>query len=100
VNDGRQKRDGKHSPPKNTLIQESERNEENGYPVPDPSKTKIEYLKEPNKVHKNTLKEEILQEITESFTEMLPDKVNQNVRRHSRNSKTTKIKNKRRYRKK
>jgi hypothetical protein len=30
-------------------------------------------------VHKNTLKEEILQEITENFMEMLLDKANQNV---------------------
>jgi hypothetical protein len=29
------KRDGYHSPPKNTLIQDSEGNEEKGYPVPD-----------------------------------------------------------------
>jgi hypothetical protein len=57
---GRQKRDGKHSPPKNNLIQDSERNEENGYPVSDSNKTKIDDIKEPNDVHKNTLKEEIL----------------------------------------
>jgi hypothetical protein len=31
---GRQKRDEKHSPHKNNLIQDSEGNEENGYPVP------------------------------------------------------------------
>jgi hypothetical protein len=32
---GRRKRDGNHSfPPKNNLIQDSEGNEENGYPVP------------------------------------------------------------------
>jgi hypothetical protein len=31
---GRQKRDGNHSPPKNKLTQDSEGNEENGYPVP------------------------------------------------------------------
>jgi hypothetical protein len=30
---GRRKRDGNHSPPKNNLIQDSEGNEENGYPV-------------------------------------------------------------------
>jgi hypothetical protein len=28
-------------PPKNKLVQESEGNEENGYPVPDSNKTKI-----------------------------------------------------------
>jgi uncharacterized protein Yka (UPF0111/DUF47 family) len=31
------------------------------------------------RLHKNTLKEEILQENTENFMEMLPDNVNQNV---------------------
>jgi hypothetical protein len=30
---GRRRRDGNHSPPKNNLIQDSDRNEENGYPV-------------------------------------------------------------------
>jgi hypothetical protein len=40
--------------PKNKLVQDSEENEENGYPVPDPNKTKIDYPKEPNKAHKNT----------------------------------------------
>jgi CHASE3 domain sensor protein len=40
-------------------------------------KTKIDYPKEPNKAHQNTMKEEILQEITENFMKMLLDKVNQ-----------------------
>jgi hypothetical protein len=31
---GRQKRDGNYSAPKNNLIQDSEGNEENRYPVP------------------------------------------------------------------
>jgi hypothetical protein len=44
----RWKRDGKHSPPKNKLVQDPEGNEENGYPGPDPNKTKINYPKEPN----------------------------------------------------
>jgi hypothetical protein len=35
---GRQKMDENHSPPKNKLVEDSERNEENGYPVPDPPK--------------------------------------------------------------
>jgi hypothetical protein len=46
---GGQKRNGNQSPPKNKLIQDSEGNEENGYPVPDSNKTKINYAKEPNK---------------------------------------------------
>jgi triacylglycerol esterase/lipase EstA (alpha/beta hydrolase family) len=67
------------SPPKNNVIQDSEGNEENRYPVPDSNKTKINDTKEPNDVHKNTLKEEILQVITENFMEMILDIVNQNV---------------------
>jgi hypothetical protein len=38
---GRRKRDGNHSPPKNNLMQDSEGNEENRYPVLDSNKTKI-----------------------------------------------------------
>jgi uncharacterized protein Yka (UPF0111/DUF47 family) len=55
------------------------KNEKNGYPVPDPNKTNIDYRKEPNEAHKNTVNEEILQEITENFIELLLDKVNQNI---------------------
>jgi hypothetical protein len=67
----RRKRDGNHSSPQNNLIQDSEGNEENGYLVPESNKTKINYGKEPNDAHKNLLKEEILQVITENFMEML-----------------------------
>jgi hypothetical protein len=35
---GRRRRDGNHSLQKTNLIQDSEGNEENGYPVPDPNK--------------------------------------------------------------
>jgi hypothetical protein len=35
---GRQKRDGNHSPPQNNLIQDSEGNKENGFPVLDSNK--------------------------------------------------------------
>jgi hypothetical protein len=51
--------------PKNNLIQDSEGNEENIYPVSDSNKTKINDTKEPRDAHKNTLKKEILQVITE-----------------------------------
>jgi hypothetical protein len=54
---GRQKRDGKNSPQKNNLVQDSEGNEENIYPVPDSNKTKINDVKEHNDAHKNTIKE-------------------------------------------
>jgi hypothetical protein len=72
---GRRKRDGNHSPLKSKLVKYSEGHEENGYPVPDTNKTKIDYAKEPNEAHKNNLKEEI----TENFMEMFLDKVNQNI---------------------
>jgi hypothetical protein len=48
-----------HSP-KNNLIQDSEENEENGYPVLDSNKKKINNTKEPNDAHKNTLKKDTL----------------------------------------
>jgi hypothetical protein len=73
---GKKKRDGNHAPQKNNLIQDSEGNEENGYPVTDSNKTKINDAKEPNDAHKNSLKEEILQVITENFMEILLDMVN------------------------
>jgi hypothetical protein len=63
---GRWKRDGNHSPPQNKLVQDSEGNEENGYPDPDSNKIKINYNKQPSEAHKNTMKEEILQVINEN----------------------------------
>jgi hypothetical protein len=76
---GRQKTDGNCFHPNNKLVQEPERNEENGPPDSDSNKTKRKYTKEPNKAHKNNLKEEILQVINENFIEMILDMVNQNV---------------------
>jgi hypothetical protein len=76
---GRRKGDGNHSHPKNNLIQDSEGNEENRYPVPDCNKTKINDAKEPSDAHKNIHKEEILQVITDNFMERLLDMVNQNI---------------------
>jgi gas vesicle protein len=75
---GRWKR-GKPVPASNKLLQEPEGNEENRYSDPDSNKTKINYVKEPNEAHKNTMKEQILQEINENFIEMILDRVNQNV---------------------
>jgi parvulin-like peptidyl-prolyl isomerase len=74
---GRQKKNGNHFLPKNKLVQDSDRNEENGYPDPDSNKMKINYTKLPKEAHKNTLKDEILQVINENFIEMLLDMVNQ-----------------------
>jgi hypothetical protein len=45
----------------------------------DSNKTKTNNTKEPSDANKNNLKEEILQPITENFTEMIVDTVNQNV---------------------
>jgi hypothetical protein len=73
------KKERNHSPPQNKVVLDLEQNEENGYPDPDSNKTKINYTKEPNEAHKNTLKKEILQVINENFIEMLLDMVNQNV---------------------
>jgi hypothetical protein len=73
---GRGKRNGSHSHPKNKLVQDSEGNEKNGYQDPDSNKTKINYAKDPKEAHKNTLKEEIQQVITENLMEMLLDMVN------------------------
>jgi hypothetical protein len=73
--------------PQNKLVQDSEGNEKNRYPIPEP--------KESNEVHKNILKEEILQEITENC-----QRCYKTYRRHSRNSKTTKIKNMKRHKNK
>jgi hypothetical protein len=89
---GRRKREGNHSPTKNNLIQDSEGNEENGYPVPDSNKTKINNTKEPSGAHKNILKEEILQVITEHFMEILLDMVNQNIQEALKKSQDTKNK--------
>jgi hypothetical protein len=76
---GRWKRDGKHSPPQTKLVLNAEGNEENEYPDTDSNKTMINYTKEPNEAHMNTLKEKILQWINENFIEMLLEMVNQNL---------------------
>jgi hypothetical protein len=76
---GRRKREGNHSPPKNKVVQDFEQKEENGQPDSHSNKTQINYTKELNEAHKNTLKEEILQVINENFIEMLLDMVNQNI---------------------
>jgi hypothetical protein len=89
---GRQKRDGNHCSPKNNLIQDSEGNEENGYPVPDANKTKINDTKEHSNAHKSNLKEEILQVITDNFMEMLLDMLNQNVQEAVKKLQDTKNK--------
>jgi methionyl-tRNA synthetase len=53
---------------------------------------KINDVKAPNDDHKNRLKEEILQVITENFMEMLLDMVNQNVQEALKKFQDTKNK--------
>jgi hypothetical protein len=78
-NDGKTEKRGKQFSPHNKLVWEPEGNEENIYPDPDSNKMKVNYAKEPNEIHKNNQKEEILQVINENFIEMILDIVNQNV---------------------
>jgi uncharacterized phage infection (PIP) family protein YhgE len=76
---GRQKKQGKQFPHSKKLLQEPEGNEENRYSDPDSNKMDIKYAKEPNKAHKNNIKEDILQVLNENFIEMVLDMVNQTV---------------------
>jgi hypothetical protein len=57
-----------------------------------PKKTKINNAKEPNDGHKNNLKEEILQVITEDFMEMILHMVNQKVQEAFKKFQDTKNK--------
>jgi molecular chaperone DnaK (HSP70) len=76
----RRTKDGNHSLQKDNLIQDSEGNEENRYPVPDLNKTMINDTKGPQNAHKNSLEEEILQEIMENFMEKIIYVINKNVK--------------------
>jgi hypothetical protein len=55
-----EKKGWKQFSPQNKLVQDSDRNEENRYPDPDSKKTKKTYAMDPNKDHKNNLKDEIM----------------------------------------
>jgi hypothetical protein len=90
--DWKRKKGWSHSHQKNNLTQDSEGNDENGYPVPHSSKTKINDKKELSNAHKKSLKEEILQVITENFMEMILDVVNQNVQDRLKKFQDTKNK--------
>jgi hypothetical protein len=50
--DGKKKKVWKPLSSKKNLVLDSEGNEENGYPVPNLNKTKINNTKKPNDVHK------------------------------------------------
>jgi hypothetical protein len=57
---GKQKKQGNQFIHSKKLVQEPEGNEENRYSDPDSNKMKANYAKEPNEVHRNNLKEDIL----------------------------------------
>jgi hypothetical protein len=99
-NMGRRKRDENHSPPKNKVVQDLEKNEENRYPDPDSNKTKINYTKELKEAQRYILKEESLQAINENFIEMLLDMVNQNVQEALKKFQEDKNKNMRKHKNK
>jgi hypothetical protein len=71
-------------------------NEENEYPVPDPNRTMINMTNEFNVVHKECLKEEIMNKLIEILMEKLQDTVKQNKQnklkeyQHIRNKKLEK----------
>jgi hypothetical protein len=54
--DGKKKKGWKSLSSKYNLTQDSEGNDENGYPVPDPNKTKINDTEELSDTHQNTFK--------------------------------------------
>jgi hypothetical protein len=62
-------------------------NEKNVYPVPDPNKIMINITKKPSDAHQKTLKEEILEVITEKLVKNILQMVKQ------KHFKTPKIKN-------
>jgi hypothetical protein len=73
------RRSGNYTPQKNDSIKDSVGNEESRYQVPDPNKTMINATKEPSDTYKKTLKEEILEEITEIPMEKILDMIYQNI---------------------
>jgi hypothetical protein len=64
----------------------------NGYAVPDPNKTMINFTKETSDIQKRTLKEEMLEEITEKFMDKILDMVKQNVQNALKKFQDTKNK--------
>jgi cell division ATPase FtsA len=78
-NYGEKKRRKLHSSKKNSM-EDLVGNEENGYSVLDPQKTMINVTNEPSDTYKKkSLKEEIMEEVTEILMEKILDMVNQKV---------------------
>jgi hypothetical protein len=74
---GRRRRNENHSPQKKIQYRiHQEMKKKKGYAVPDLNKTMINVIKEPSDTHIKTLKEEILEDITEKFMEKILDMVN------------------------
>jgi hypothetical protein len=76
---GRRGRDENHSPQQYDLIEDSDGKKENGYPAPDDNKTMTNDTKKHKNAQKNTLKGEILKEMTGNFMKKILDMDNQNV---------------------
>jgi hypothetical protein len=73
------KRDGNHSPQKISSYRFQREMKKMNTQFLSSKRTKISDTKEPSNAHKNTLKEEILQVITENFMEKTLDREKQNV---------------------
>jgi hypothetical protein len=71
VSNGKTKKGWKPFPPKNKLIKDSEGNEEKWIPSSRLQQNKDKLCQGTQQSHKNALKEEILQVITENFMEIL-----------------------------
>jgi hypothetical protein len=69
------RRSPENSTPKktNNSIKELVGNDENRYLAPDPNKTMVNITNETSDAHKNSLKEEVMEEITEKHMEKLLD---------------------------
>jgi hypothetical protein len=94
------RRDRNHSPQKNNSIEDSVGNEENGYPVPDPIKTMINFTKEQIDTHKKTLNRKFWKKYLRKLWRRYKTWLTRMYKMHSRNFKTPKMNNMRRHRNK
>jgi hypothetical protein len=88
------RREGNYTPQKNNSVEDVVGNEENGYPVPNPNKTRINVTNVSSDIHKKFLKEEIMKVVIKKLIQKILDMVNHvKYKMHSRNFKTKQIKN-------
>jgi hypothetical protein len=73
-------------------------NEENEYPVPDPTRTMLNITNDSVTSTKKSLKVEIMDKITEKLIEKMQHTVKQNVEDELKKYKAQKVKNLRRHR--